>query len=119
MKRIFLYVVPTALLFSFISFPHTLIGTWMTKGQDNSIVLLKFDSSGSFKVTVGNTVENQGHYSFNEDTFTMYDANCGSSFVGKYKLTFFTEDSASFTLIDDSCKDRAGEVDGGRIKRVK
>jgi hypothetical protein len=118
MKRIFLCVAPTMLIFSFISFPHDLTGTWMSKGSDSSKVFLKFDSNGNFKVTVGNSIENQGHYVFKNDTFTMYDANCGLSVGGKYKLTFFTEDSVSFTLINDSCKGRAGEVDGGRIKRI-
>ena len=49
----------------------------------------------------------------------MYDKNCTINVCGKYKITFYTKDSASFALIEDSCKDRAGEVNGGAIIRVK
>jgi hypothetical protein len=49
----------------------------------------------------------------------MYDDNCGMQVAGKYKLNFYTEDSLSFSLIEDSCTERAGEVNGGVIKRIK
>ena len=118
MKRNLLFAAPVALLLSFATFPHTLVGTWISKGPNNSNVVLNFGPGGDFKVTVGNEIENQGRYVFKSDTFSMYDNNCGTSVEGKYKITFYTADSASFALINDPCKSRAEEVNGGHIKRV-
>ena len=49
----------------------------------------------------------------------MYDNNCGMNICGKYKITFYNKDSASFAVIEDSCRDRAEEVNRGTIKRLK
>ncbi len=118
MKRNLCFAVPVVLLMSFAAFPHTLEGTWISNGPNNSKVVLDFKPNGDFKVTVGKDVENQGRYEFKLDTFKMYDNNCGANVAGMYKITFYTADSASFTLISDPCKSRSEEVDGGRIKRV-
>ena len=119
MKQNLCFAAPAVLLLSFTAFPHTLEGTWISKGPNNTRVLLDFKSNGDFKVTVGKEIENEGRYVFQRDTFRMYDNNCGTNVEGKYKITFYTPDSASFTLINDPCKSRADEVDGGQIKRVK
>ncbi len=105
--------------FAFVNTEHQLTGHWMTKGQNNSKVYLDFNSDKTFKVTVDGRTENEGNYEFAKDIFTMYDKSCGINVPGKYKLTFYTPDSASFSLLQDSCKDRAGEVNGGIITRIK
>jgi len=118
MKKTILLFAPVTALMAFTLFPHNLVGIW-TSGNGNSKVILDFHADGKFNVTVDGALENQGTYSFKQDTFTMYDANCGKDIPGKYKVTFFTPDSVVFTLIVDSCKDRSGEIDGGRIRRIK
>lgn len=97
---------------------HNLVGHWVSYTPDNSKVLIDFNNDGTFKVTVDGQAENDGKYKLNEDTFFMYDNNCGIEKEGKYKLTFYGEDSASFSLIEDACTDRSGEVNGGTIKRL-
>ena len=119
MKKISILLMPVIVLMAFTLFPHDLIGTWSSQGPGNSKVVLDFGADGKFKVTVDGALENQGIYSFKQDTFVMFDTNCGMNTPGKYKITFFTPDSAAFTLITDSCRDRSGEVDGGRMKRIK
>ncbi|MGC4036827.1 MAG: hypothetical protein QM764_12780 [Chitinophagaceae bacterium] len=119
MNRIIYCVILAFLSFSFFRFPHKIVGHWISKGPDNSTVELDFNSNESFKVTVNGATENEGTYHFKKDLFTMYDKNCGTSIPGNYKIIFYTEDSASFKLIADSCTDRAGEVNGGIIKRVR
>lgn len=109
----------TAGLLLTLSFPHDLTGTWISKGPDHSQVTLTFKKNGDFKVMVNGDVENEGTYTFRSDTFSMYDRNCGMNYAGRYKITFYNQDSASFSLISDSCTSRASEVDGGIIKRVK
>jgi hypothetical protein len=113
-----LYTTSLAALIGFL-FPHNIVGNWVSNGQNNSKVLLAFKENGDFKVTVDGATENEGTYRFYRDTFVMYDNNCGMLVPGKYKITFFTPDSAAFSVISDSCKDRSGEINGGVIKRVK
>ena len=62
---------------------------------------------------------NEGNFKFYKDTFNTYDNNCRINVCGKYKITFFTHDSASFILIADSSKDWANEVNGGSMKKIK
>ena len=93
-------------------------GHWISKGPNDSTVYLDFSNDGKFKVSVGTHVENQGRFTFENNVFSMADSNCGTNVVGTYKLTFYTADSVGFSLIADSCKDRAGEINGGRIKRA-
>ena len=100
------------------TFPHILAGTWRAAGTGNAKVLLEFQPTGAFRVTVYSNLENEGRYEFKNDTFTMYDKGCGLAVPGKYQIDFITADSAVFLLIDDPCKDRAGEVGGGRISRI-
>ena len=106
-------------LVAFTPLLHNLTGTWVSIGPNHSKVLLEFKPDGNFKVTVDSALENQGRFTFKNDTFRMYDQNCGTTVEGKYKIDFYTPDSAGFRLINDPCKDRSGEIDGGRIKRVK
>ncbi|MBS1934784.1 MAG: hypothetical protein JST96_12360, partial [Bacteroidetes bacterium] len=70
-------------------------------------------------VLVDGHVENEGKYELNGDVFTMYDKGCGMNVPGKYKLTFYTPDSVSFSVLQDSCKERIGEVNGGVITRLQ
>ena len=119
MKKISVLFTLVIALTAFTLFPHNLVGTWSSQGPGSSKVILDFRADGKFKVTADGALENQGIYSFKQDTFIMYDANCGMNTPGKYKITFFTPDSAKFTLITDSCKDRSGEIDGGTMKRIK
>ena len=114
------YVCFTSLLCLLVGagFPHVLIGTWKSAGTGNAKVLLEFKTTGAFRVTVDSSVENEGRYEFSNDTFTMYDKGCGPTVPGKYRIDFITADSAVFLLINDPCKDRAGEVDKGRISRI-
>ncbi len=105
-------------LLSFISTDHNIIGHWISIGTGKSKVFLDFNKDNSFKVTVDGKTENEGSYTFVNDIFSMYDNNCGKTIAGKYQIIFYTEDSASFKLIQDSCTDRAGEVNGGIIKRL-
>ena len=118
MKKIIFILVPVVtFLFAFTTMQDKLTGQWVTTG--NQVAYIDFTSDSIFKVIVNGNVENEGKYKLNKDVFSMYDNNCGMQVEGKYKLTFFTSDSLSFTLIADSCTNRSGEVNGGVIKRIK
>jgi hypothetical protein len=120
MKKTFLWLPLFAvfILSAFTLSDHNLVGHWVTYTPDNSKVLVDFNNDGTFKVTVDGQTENEGKYKLNQDTFFMYDNNCGMETEGKYKLTFYGEDSLSFSLIEDPCADRSENVNGGTIKRL-
>jgi hypothetical protein len=108
------------ILCSFKTFDHSIVGHWISHdGAPGSKILVDFNSDGTFKVAVDSETENEGKYRFFNDTFYMYDNNCGMQTAGKYKIVFYTEDSASFKLIQDSCAQRIQEVDGGTIVRLR
>jgi hypothetical protein len=120
MKRAFILFTVFAIigLYAFVVSDHNIVGHWTASGPDYSNVFVDFNSDSTFKVTSDGQTENEGRYKFYEDTFVMYDNNCGMQTGGKYKITFYNDDSASFKLIEDSCSNRAQEVDGGTIKRL-
>jgi|SRR5450432_2258984 hypothetical protein len=119
MKRVYPLLLPVILfLFSFSQvMDDKLTGHWVTIGNQSADI--DFTADGHFKVMVNGNIENEGKYTLSKDVFSMYDNNCGMQVEGKYKLTFFTSDSLSFTLIADSCINRNSEVNGGVIKRIK
>ena len=98
---------------------HHLVGHWITNGANNSKVYIDFNGDGTFKVSTKDRVENQGRYKFYDDTISITDKNCGEKIQGIYKITFHTDDSASFKVVNDPCLERAGEINGGIIVRLK
>ena len=107
-------------LCAFKTTDHSLVGHWISHdGVPDAKILVDFNNDGTFKVTVNDETENEGNYKFDNDTFYMYDNHCGMQTAGKYKVTFYTEDSVSFKLIQDSCSERIQEVDGGVIVRLR
>ncbi len=119
MKK-FVYVVGTGFIvllsaFSFVT--DKLTGSWQVQTGEGP-ANVDFAADGSFKVLANGQTVNEGKYKMQADTFFMTDNNCGLQ-EGKYKLTFFTADSTSFKLITDPCTERAGQVDGIIMTRVK
>lgn len=107
------------LLCSFITYDHKLVGHWKSNdGSPDSKIRVDFNADSTFKVTVNDETENEGKYKFYNDTFCMYDNNCGMQTAGMYKVNFITADSVTFKLIADSCTSRISEIDGGIISRV-
>ena len=97
----------------------SIVGHWLAGGPDNGKVWVDFNADGRFKVYTATSTENEGRYVMNADTISLFDNNCGMSMAGRYLLKFYGEDSVSFTVVNDSCKDRSGEVNGGRMRRIK
>ena len=96
---------------------HNLVGHWITNGANHSKVNIDFNGNGTFKVSTRDRVENEGLYTFYNDTISITDKNCGEIIQGIYKITFHTDDSASFKVITDPCLERSGEINGGIIIR--
>ena len=72
---------------SFKTFDHSLVGHWIYHdGAPGSEILVDFNKDGTFKVSVNGQTENEGNYKLENDTFYMYDKNCGMQTAGRYKL---------------------------------
>jgi len=100
-------------------FSPSLVGHWLAGGPDNGKVWVDFSADGAFKVYTATSTENEGRYVLNADTISLYDKNCGMSVAGRYLLKFYGEDSVSFSVVNDPCKDRSDEVNGGRMRRMR
>lgn len=99
--------------------PPSIVGHWLAGKSQTGNVWVDFKRDSTFKVFTAASTENEGRYKVDADTISLYDNNCGTTVAGRYLLNFYTEDSVSFTLIADPCKDRSGEVNGGRLKRLR
>ena len=97
----------------------SIVGHWLAGGPDNGKVWVDFTADGAFKVYTATSTENEGRYVLNADTISLYDKNCGMSVAGRYLLKFYGEDSVSFSVLNDPCKDRSDEVNGGRMRRIR
>jgi hypothetical protein len=104
-----------ALLAAMPVYPIT--GRWIAAGPNNTKLFIDFDKDSSFRVYTRTSTENSGSYHTSSDTIYMYDKNCGMQVPGKYLLHFYGADSVSFSLLQDSCGERAQEVNGARMKR--
>jgi hypothetical protein len=100
-------------------FSPSIVGHWLAAGPDKGAVWVDFGADGAFKVYTATSTENQGRYTIDRDTISLFDNNCGMQTAGRYQLKFVGEDSVSFSVVDDPCKDRSGEVNGGRLKRIR
>jgi hypothetical protein len=96
---------------------HPITGRWIAAGPNNTKLFSEFNKDGTFKVYSRTATENSGSYHTSIDTIFMYDKNCGMQVAGKYLLHFYGTDSVSFSLLQDSCGERAQEVNGARMKR--
>jgi hypothetical protein len=96
---------------------HPITGHWIAAGPNNTKLFIDFNKDGTFKVYSSAATENSGSYHTSIDTIFMYDKNCGTQVPGKYLLHFYGADSVTFSLLQDSCSERAQEVNGARMKR--
>jgi hypothetical protein len=112
-----IYTAISFVLFGVWLQPPPLVGHWFA-GTDKNKVWVDFNKDGSFKVYTPTSTENEGHFTVTTNTVSLYDKNCGTDVPGRYLLKFYSKDSVSFSLIDDPCKERSGEVNGGAMKRI-
>ena len=110
--------------FAFTPPIHNIVGHWMISYPNGYKNYLDLEQDGTFRSfdSTGKTIH-QGNYKYNDETFSINDKDgCGytdSTYWATYKFTFYGEDSASFTAIEDACTPRKEAIDGGGLKRLK
>jgi len=108
---------------SCVPFDNTkLVGRWTIYGTNEFVDFFK---DGTYDVVLpdGNIGE-RGNYKLKDSVFSIKNAKayvCGADYWGRYKLTFYGDDSLAFKLIDDSCTNRKNDIVGYNpgLKRYK
>jgi len=107
------------LILSCIPSEPTIVGKWTVHTHDNSDVIATFNNDGTYHAE-GSTGEQEvsGKYLVINDTLAINDEDCNENIWGKYKLTFYGDDSLDLKVISDSCDGRKESVDGVTAKRL-
>jgi hypothetical protein len=112
---LFLFIIAT--LFAFISPKYSLIGQWSILNLDGSPsgenVDFKEDNTYTIALPDGQIGE-KGNYDLKDSVFSIKNIKdvCGKDYWGKYKITFYGNDSVHFTLINDTCSERRMDLVG-------
>jgi len=122
MKKIYLFTAFVVLItvLAFVSIKERIIGTWKINYPSGSQVTIIFRNNGTVRAEIPSehfTVE--GKYKVKDDIVYIMDSTCGTGYWGKYKQTFFSNDSAYAEVIEDSCTGRKNTVDKQTLIRVK
>ncbi|MEP6950393.1 MAG: hypothetical protein ABI863_14005 [Ginsengibacter sp.] len=107
--------------FAFVPPKHNVVGHWRITYSNGATEKVDFKSDGTYKSysATGETTHT-GNYKLSSDTISINDKEgCGDTYWGTYKITFFGKDSASNTVIEDSCTGRREGVNGAGLKRIK
>ena len=122
MKKIYLFTASVVLItvLAFVSIKEKIIGTWKITYPGGSQVTIIFRNNGTVRAEIPSehfTVE--GKYKIKDNIVSIMDSTCGTGYWGKYKQTFFSNDSAYAEVIEDSCTGRKNTVDKQTLIRVK
>lgn len=116
-KTFVLFISISATLFAFVSQKNSLTGQWSILNPDGSpsgeYVDFKGDNTYIVALPDGQIGE-KGNYLLKNSVFSIKNIKdvCGKDYWGKYKLTFYGNDSVHFTLISDTCSERRMDLVG-------
>ncbi|MEP6584855.1 MAG: hypothetical protein ABJA90_11345 [Ginsengibacter sp.] len=114
-------VLVVFIMFSTLAFTAgkpSIVGKWTVYSHGDSLTAT-FNADGTYTANSPTGEEAaSGKYMETDDTFAINDENCGSTW-GKYKITYYGEDSLDLKVITDSCADRMEAVNGITAKRIK
>jgi hypothetical protein len=103
---------------SFMTPPNPLVGHWQQRWRSGAIMLVNFRSDSSYDAFVNGKAFTSGKYYVRQDTVGVSDGVCNMNYYGRYKMSFFAQDSLRWTVIDDTCGGRRRGTDKGTFGRV-
>jgi hypothetical protein len=119
-KYLLAFPLSAALLMAWIAAGHSLVGHWKVAYGNGVTGHVAFTSNGHVEATFdGQTWKVGGPYKVEGNTVMISDSTCGFGYWGKYKVTWYSNDSAKAVLLEDSCSGRKMNVDGSVIVREK
>jgi hypothetical protein len=117
LKKTVLFLTIILTLFAFILPKYSLTGQWSILNLDGSpsgeYVDFKGDNTYTVALPDGQIGEN-GSYLLKDSVFSIKNIKdvCGKEYWGRYKLTFYGNDSVHFTEISDTCSARRTDIVG-------
>jgi hypothetical protein len=123
MKKMYLFAVAFLLIstvFAFMAFKETIVGKWKITYSSGNVTTIIFRSNGTVRAEI--PAEHfivEGKYKMQDNILLVTDTSCGNGYWGKYKPTFFSNDSAYAEVIEDSCSGRRYTVDKQTLIRIK
>jgi len=122
MKKIIVFACACFMLciVSCNSSTKNLVGKWEAHYQSGNLMTVDFKQDGSFEASIPSehfTVG--GQYKLDNDVASFTDTTCGKNYWGKYKLTFYNNDSIYSAVIEDSCSGRKNSADKATFVRTK
>ncbi|HVU94053.1 MAG TPA: hypothetical protein VHE34_02475 [Puia sp.] len=119
-KNSFLAAICIFLLFSFVGARRSLVGHWKVAYGNKHTGEMVCHSNGHFEATFkGETWKVGGEYKSDGATVSISDSSCGFGYWAKYRTNWFSDDSVSFSVIEDSCSGRKSDGDGAVLVRMK
>ena len=120
MKKFFIALPLSAvLLTAAIAAGHSFVGRWKVAYGNGISGHVVFTSSHVEATFDGQTWKVGGPYKVDGNKVMISDSTCGLGYWGKYNVTWYSNDSAKATLIEDSCSGRRMNVDGSVMVREK
>lgn len=112
------FVAVVSVAFAFAG--KSLVGRWKAKYGNGPTGHIVFRSNGTAEATFDNeTWKVGGPYKAQGNTVSISDSSCGLGYWGKYKDTWYSDDSVGFAVVTDSCSGRKANVDGAVLVRIK
>lgn len=98
---------------SVISTTPPITGRWRVHDTRGTEFLINFRKDSTFTAyTNTGKVLIVGNYRSDKDTFLVNDNNCNGAYWGRYIMHFHSNDSMTFKALADTCRGRAGAVNG-------
>jgi len=108
------------LLVSFADGGKTIVGRWKVAYGNKITGEIVCRPDGHFEATfTGQTWKVGGECKLDGNTVSFTDSTCGFGYWGKYKLTWYSNDSVKSSVIEDSCSGRKMNGDGAVLVRMK
>jgi hypothetical protein len=99
---------------------HSLVGNWNVAYGNGLSGRMSFKNNGTYQATfTGHEWKIGGDYKIQGNVVAFTDSVCGLHYWGKYKLDWYSDDSASVTVVEDSCAGRRSNGDGATVVRAK
>ncbi len=117
LRLLFPFLIISVTFFSFSSPKYSLVGSWSILNLDGTTSgeYLDFKADHTYAIALpGGKIGERGNYLLKDSIFSIKNIKdvCGKNYWGKYKLTFYGNDSVHFDLINDTCSERRMDIVG-------
>jgi hypothetical protein len=107
-----LAIIISFMFFTFVPPKDRNIGRWKAKYGNDLMGTIDFKADGTFETSFEKSdFKVGGIYITRDDILYIADTSCGENYWGKYRQTFYTDDSVLNNVLEDSCSRRKASAD--------